>query len=227
MQEYKQDFIDFMLASGALRFGDFTLKSGRRSPYFMNAGAYVGGGQLARLGECYARAIEAHYGLDFDILFGPAYKGIPLAVATAIAIERLYGREVRYAANRKEEKDHGEAGIILGGPIKDGDRVVIIEDVTSSGKSIAETYPIIKAQGDVRVLGLIVSLDRMERGTGTLSALAEIRQSYDIEANAIVTIAEVVEYLRRGDAKAGASGAIIDDMTYRALIDYRSQYGVE
>ena len=139
MEQYKQEFINFMVESEVLKFGEFTLKSGRKSPFFMNAGAYVTGTQLRRLGEYYAKAIHDNYGLDFDVLFGPAYKGIPLAVATSMAISELYGKEVRYCSNRKEVKDHGDTGILLGSKLKDGDRVVIIEDVTTSGKSIEET----------------------------------------------------------------------------------------
>ena len=157
MESYKQEFIEFMVASDVLKFGEFTLKSGRKSPSFMNAGAYTTGTQLRKLGEYYAKAIHDHYGLDFDILFGPAYKGIPLSVATAMAISELYGKDVRYCSNRKEVKDHGDKGILLGSPIKDGDRVVIIEDVTTSGKSIEETFPIIQAQEEVEIKGLIVS----------------------------------------------------------------------
>ena len=149
MEQYKQEFINFMVESEVLKFGEFTLKSGRKSPFFMNAGAYVTGTQLRRLGEYYAKAIHDNYGLDFDVLFGPAYKGIPLAVATSMAISELYGKEVRYCSNRKEVKDHGDTGILLGSKLKDGDRVVIIEDVTTSGKSIEETFPILKSQADV------------------------------------------------------------------------------
>ena len=164
MEQYKQEFIGFMIESRVLQFGEFTLKSGRKSPFFMNAGAYVTGAQLKKLGEYYAKAIHDNYGLDFDVLFGPAYKGIPLTVATTMAISELYGKEIRYCSNRKEVKDHGDTGILLGSKLKDGDRVVIIEDVTTSGKSIEETFPIIKAQADVTVQGLMVSLNRMEKG---------------------------------------------------------------
>lgn len=155
MENYKQEFIDFMVESSVLKFGDFTLKSGRKSPFFMNAGSYVTGTQLRKLGEYYAKAIHDNFGLDFDVLFGPAYKGIPLSVATTMAISELYGKDIRYCSNRKEVKDHGDTGILLGSPIKDGDKVVIIEDVTTSGKSIEETFPIIKAQGDVEIKGLV------------------------------------------------------------------------
>ena len=155
MEQYKKEFIEFMVDCQVLKFGEFTLKSGRKSPFFMNAGAYVTGAQLIRLGEYYAAAIHERYGDDFDVLFGPAYKGIPLSVATVMAYSKLYGKEIRYCANRKEEKDHGDAGILLGSKLKDGDRVVIIEDVTTSGKSMEETVPIIRAQADVEIRGLI------------------------------------------------------------------------
>ena len=148
MEQYKQEFIEFMVDSQVLKFGEFTLKSGRKSPFFMNAGGYVTGTQLRKLGEYYAKAINDNYGLDFDVLFGPAYKGIPLSVATTMAISSLYGKDVRYCSNRKEEKDHGDTGILLGSKLKDKDRVVIIEDVTTSGKSIEETFPILKTQAD-------------------------------------------------------------------------------
>ena len=225
MEEYKKEFIDFMVDSQVLRFGNFTLKSGRKSPFFMNAGAYTTGSQLLRLGEYYAKAIHDHYGLDFDILFGPAYKGIPLAVATAMAISRLYGRDVRYCCNRKEIKDHGDKGILLGSKLRDGDRVLIIEDVTTSGASIAETYPIIRAQADVDVIGLIVSLNRMEVGReGKVTALEEIRAKYGFPTHAIVSMKEVVEHL----TKPGVNGKpFIDAKLRKALDAYYAEYGVK
>lgn len=146
MEDYKEQFISFMVESNVLKFGDFTLKSGRKSPFFMNAGAYVTGTQLRKLGGFYARAIHDRFGLDFDVLFGPAYKGIPLAVAASMAISEMYGVDVRYCSNRKEVKDHGDKGILLGSSLEDGSRVVIIEDVTTSGKSIEETWPILTSQ---------------------------------------------------------------------------------
>ena len=224
MEAYKSEFIDFMIESDVLKFGDFTLKSGRKSPFFMNAGAYVTGTQLRKLGEYYAKAIHDNYGLDFDILFGPAYKGIPLSVATTMAISELYGKDIKYCSNRKEVKDHGDTGILLGSKIKDGDRVVIIEDVTTSGKSIEETFPIIKAQADVEIKGLIVSLNRCERGKGEKSALQEIQELYGFPANAIVSMEEVVEYLynRTHDGKI-----IIDDAMKASIDAYYAQYGVK
>ncbi|MDR0220176.1 MAG: orotate phosphoribosyltransferase [Lachnospiraceae bacterium] len=224
MLPYKKDYINFMLECEALKFGDFTLKSGRRSPFFMNTGAYVLGWQLRRLGEFYARAINEEFGLDFDVLFGPAYKGIPLAAVTAIAISEHYGREIRYSANRKEVKDHGEASAFLGSEIAPGDRVVIIEDVTTTGQSIAETYPLITAPGDVTVVGLMVSLDRRERGSGAISALEEIKQRYGIAAFAIITMDEVIKYLY----KKRINGKVyIDEAKKKAIDDYYKIYGVK
>lgn len=222
MEQYKEEFIQFMVESDVLKFGEFTLKSGRKSPFFMNAGAYVTGTQLRRLGQYYAKAIHENYGEDFDVLFGPAYKGIPLSVATTIAFSELYGKDIRYCSNRKEVKDHGDTGILLGSPMKDGDRVVIIEDVTTSGKSIEETFPIIKAQGDVEIVGLMVSLNRMERGKGDKCALDEIKDLYGFETNAIVTMEEVVAYLYNQPC----NGKIVIDDTLKAAIDaYYEQYG--
>ena len=223
MQDYKKEFIEFMVESQVLKFGEFTLKSGRKSPFFMNAGLYQSGSQLERLGEYYARAIHDTYGLDFDVLFGPAYKGIPLAVATVMAISRLYGKEVRYCANRKEVKDHGDTGILLGAKLKDGDRVVIIEDVTTSGASMAETVPILRAQADVKILGLMVSLNRMEKGQeGKVSALEEIREKYGFPAGAIVTMGEVTEYLYNREVQGRVQ---IDDSMKKAIDAYYEQYG--
>ena len=224
MEQYKQDFIEFMVESQVLKFGEFTLKSGRKSPFFMNAGAYVTGTQLHRLGQYYARAIHEHYGDDFDVLFGPAYKGIPLSVATTMAYSELYGKEIRYCSNRKEVKDHGDTGILLGSRLKDGDRVVIIEDVTTSGKSIEETFTIIKAQADVTIKGLMVSLNRCEKGKGDKSALEEIRELYGFDANAIVSMKEVVEYLY---LKPCQGKVMIDEKMKQAIDDYYAVYGAK
>ena len=222
MESYKQEFIEFMVESQVLKFGEFTLKSGRKSPFFMNAGAYVTGAQLRKLGEYYARAIHDNYGLDFDVLFGPAYKGIPLSVATTMAISELYGKEIRYCSNRKEVKDHGDTGILLGSKLKDKDRVVIIEDVTTSGKSIEETFPIMKAQADVEVKGLIVSLNRMERGKGEKSALEEVRDLYGFPTAAIVSMKDVVEHLYNRECQGKI---VIDDQIKAAIDAYYEQYG--
>ena len=228
MEQYKKEFIDFMLECNVLKFGDFTLKSGRKSPFFMNAGAYVTGSQLMRLGEFYAQAIHANFGDDFDVLFGPAYKGIPLAVVTAIAYFKLYGKEVKYCSDRKEAKDHGaDKGDLLGYKIKDGDRVVIIEDVTTSGKSIEETYPKIKAQetteGGIKIVGEIVSLNRMERAPDTTkSALEVITENYKFPARAIVDMSDVIDVLYSN----GDKSVITDEI--KARIDaYYDEWGAK
>ena len=224
MEKYKQEFIEFMVDCGVLKFGDFVTKSGRKTPFFVNTGFYRTGAQLRKLGEYYAKAINDTFGTDFDVLFGPAYKGIPLTVATSMAINEHFGADIKYCSNRKEVKDHGDKGILLGSPIADGDKVVIIEDVTTAGTSIEETLPIIKAQGDVDVLGLVVSVDRRERGKGEKSALTEIQEKYGFRTTAIVTMKEVVEHLYNKEYK----GKVIIDDTLKAAIDaYYEQYGVK
>ena len=223
MEAYKKEFIEFMVDCDVLKFGDFTLKSGRKSPFFMNAGAYVTGSQLKKLGEYYARAIHETYGDDFDVLFGPAYKGIPLGVVTAIAYSELYGKEVRYCSDRKEEKDHGaDKGSFLGSKLKDGDRVIMIEDVTTSGKSMEETVPKVKDAADVTIVGLMVSLNRMERGKGDKSALEEIQETYGFPANAIVTMEDVITYLYNRPCQGKIQ---IDDKMKAAIDAYYEQYG--
>ena len=211
MEDYKKEFIEFMIDCEVLKFGDFVTKSGRKTPFFVNTGFYRTGAQLRRLGQYYARAIKETFGTDFNVLFGPAYKGIPLTVAATMSISEMYDADIRYCSNRKEVKDHG-------------DKVVIIEDVTTAGTSIEETLPIIKAQGDVNVLGLVVSVDRMERGKGTKSALKEIEEKYGFHTTAIVTMADVVEHLYNKPYK----GKVIIDDTLKAAIDaYYEQYGAE
>lgn len=224
MEQYKKEFIEFMIDCNVLKFGDFVTKSGRKTPFFVNTGFYRTGSQLKRLGEYYAQAIHDHFGFDFDVLFGPAYKGIPLSVAATIAISEKYDKDIRYCSNRKEVKDHGDKGILLGSPIQDGDKVIIIEDVTTAGTSIQETLPIIKAQGDVEVGGLVVSVDRMERGQGEKSALTEISEEYGMKTTAIVTMEEVVEHLYNKPYKGKV---IIDDKLKAAIDAYYDQYGVK
>ena len=225
MEAYKQEFIEFMVESDVLKFGEFTLKSGRKSPFFMNAGAYVTGSQLKKLGEYYAKAIHETYGDDFDVLFGPAYKGIPISVVTAIAYSELYGKEVRYCSDRKEEKDHGaDKGSFLGSKLQDGDRVVMIEDVTTSGKSMEETVPKVRGAANVEIVGLMVSLNRMEKGKGDKSALSEIKETYGFETNAIVTMEEVVEHLYNRECNGKI---VIDDKTKEAIDAYYEIYGVK
>ena len=226
MEQYKQEFIQFMVDSKVLKFGEFTLKSGRKSPFFMNAGGYVTGSQLRKLGEYYAKAIHDKYGDDFDVLFGPAYKGIPLAVVTAIAYSDLYGKEVRYCSDRKEEKDHGaDKGSFLGSKLQDGDRVIMIEDVTTSGKSMEETVPKVKGAADVTIVGHMVSLNRMEVGKGgEKCALDEVKDLYGFETAAIVDMNEVVECLYNKEV----NGEVLIDDTLKAAIDaYYEQYGAK
>ena len=224
MESYKEEFIHFMIDCEVLRFGDFVTKSGRKTPFFVNTGFYRTGSQLKKLGEFYAKAIKESFGTDFDVLFGPAYKGIPLSVATTIALSEEYGADIRYCSNRKEEKDHGEGGSLLGGPIGEGDRVVIIEDVTTAGTSIRETMPIIKAAGASEIRGLCVSVDRGERGTGEKSALKEIEEEFGIRTTAIVTMKEVTECLWN---RPYNGRTIIDDEIKAAIDRYMDEYGAK
>ncbi len=218
MNGYKHEFIDFMLECGVLKFGTFTLKSGRISPFFMNAGGYETGKQLRKLGEFYAQAIHDQYGDDFDVLFGPAYKGIPLAVVTAEAYYDLFGKEIRYCSDRKEEKDHGaDKGSFLGTKLKDGDRVIMIEDVTTSGKSMEETVPKVRNAANVEIKGLMVSLDRAEKGKSDKSALAEVSELYGFPTAAIVSVPEIVDSLRQRD--------MLDTKLEADLKHYYEQYG--
>ena len=224
MESYKREFIQFLESAGVLKFGDFTAKSGRKIPYFINAGMIKTGEEIAKLGEFYAKAYFEKVGKKATVLYGPAYKGIPLSVAASIAISQKYDADIRYCSNRKEVKDHGDKGILLGGPIGDGDKVVIIEDVTTAGTSIGETLPILQAQGKVDVLGLVVSVDRMERGQGEKSALCEISEKYGLKTTAIVTMKEVIEHLYNRPYKGKV---IIDDTLMAAINAYYEQYGAK
>jgi orotate phosphoribosyltransferase len=224
MEQYKKEFIEFMIDSNVLTFGDFTTKSGRKTPFFINAGNYKTGKQLKRLGEFYAEAIKETFGDDFNILFGPAYKGIPLSVTTSVALSTLYDINVSYCSNRKEVKDHGDTGILLGSKLKDNDKILIIEDVTTAGTSIYETMPILKSQADVSVIGLIISVDRMEKGKGETSALTQIQQEFNMRTHAIVTMSEVVEYLYNREINGTV---IIDDEMKSRIEDYYKLYGAK
>jgi orotate phosphoribosyltransferase len=223
MEDYKAEFIEFMVSSDVLKFGDFTLKSGRKSPFFMNAGAYVTGEQLHRLGLYYAQAIADNFGLDFDVVFGPAYKGIPLSVVTVMGLKELFDKDARYCSNRKEIKDHGDKGILLGSSLSDGDRVIMVEDVTTSGKSIDETYPLLKSQADVEVKGLMVSLNRMEVGRGGQKcALDEVSDRYGFPTASIVTMRDVTDALYNHEVDGRV---VIDDDIKAALDSYYEKYG--
>jgi len=221
MKQYKKDFIHFMIDAGVLIFGDFTTKSGRKTPFFINAGNYKTGEHLSRLGDFYAEAINDNY-TDFNIIYGPAYKGIPLAVTAAISLNKNYNINVSFCSNRKEVKDHGDTGILLGSKIKDGDKILIIEDVTTAGTSIYENMPIIQAQGNVDVIGLIISVDRMEKGQGEKSALVELEETFGFKPCAIVTMEEVVSYLYNKEIDGKV---IIDDKMKNMIDEYYKIYG--
>ncbi|HEY5523714.1 MAG TPA: orotate phosphoribosyltransferase [Clostridium sp.] len=224
MQQYKKDFIEFMIECGVLTFGDFITKSGRKTPFFVNTGNYRKGSQLKKLGEFYATAIKENFVQDYSIVYGPAYKGIPLSVTTTIALSDMFGIDVNYCSNRKEVKDHGDKGILLGSKITDGDKILIVEDVTTAGTSIYETMPILNGQGKVEVAGLIISVDRMERGQGEKSALTEIREKFGFKTCAIVTMAEVREYLYNKEINGKV---IIDDEINGRIDDYYKEYGAK
>ena len=192
---YKQEFIKFMVRSGVLTFGDFTAKSGRKTPYFINTGNYKTGAQAARLGEFYAQCLTENIPGKVDALFGPAYKGIPLSVSTAIALANNHGRDVNYCFNRKEAKDHGEGGVMVGYKLQDGDKVVIIEDVITAGTAMRESLPILAAAAKVEVVGVIISVDRTEKGKGEKSAIQEIRDEFGIPVYSIVTAREIIDNL--------------------------------
>ncbi len=212
MEQYQNDFVDFMLEIGALKFGEFTLKSGRVSPYFFNAGQFNQGNHLSRLGQFYAQAIEAS-GIKFDVLFGPAYKGIPLVAATAIALNDSYNRSVPYSFNRKEAKDHGEGGNIVGHPLE-GD-ILIIDDVITAGTAIREAKDIINANG-AKTKGVVVALDRQEKGKGELSAIQEVEQNFGIAVVSIINLSHIVDYLKANN----------DENIISRIESYHSQYGI-
>jgi len=219
LTQNQRDFVNFMLEEGALKFGDFTLKSGRKSPFFMNMGTFNEGKQLYKLGHYYAAAIYDAYGTDFNVLFGPSYKGIPLAVATAMILSNNYGLNVCYCSNRKEIKDHGDSGILLGRKLKDGDKVVMIEDVTTSGKSMDETVPIVRAQADIEIVGLMVSLNRHEASVegGTTTALEDVASKYGFPTGAIVSMPEVISYMQERE--------LLNSEQILAIEKYYAQYG--
>ena len=196
MYKYKTDFIDFMVSAGVLTFGDFVTKSGRQTPYFVNTGNYRTGAQLYKLGKFYAECIMRNVGSDFDILFGPAYKGIPLAAVTAASLYADYGVDKQYCFNRKEAKDHGEGGVLVGAKLKAGDRVLIIEDVITAGTAVRETLPILKAAADVSISDMVISVDRMEKGYSGNTAVAEIKNEFGISVHSIVNVREIIEHLR-------------------------------
>jgi len=218
------EFVDFMVRAGVLTFGDFVGKSGRHMPYFVNAGRYRTGAHIATLGRWYADTLVATWGDGFDVLFGPAYKGIPLVVTTAMALHERHGIDVGFCFNRKEAKDHGEGGVLVGHELADGDRVVIVEDVTTAGTSIRETVPILRAAAAVHLVGLIVSVDRAERGTrDDITALAEVGDEFGIPTTSIVDIDTIVEVLR---GRTVDGNVVLGDDDLSRIADYRARYGV-
>lgn len=221
MEAYKKDFIDFMVESKVLTFGDFTTKSGRKTPFFINTGNYKTGRQIARLGEFYAKAIQSRF-VKVEILFGPAYKGIPLVITTSMALTSLFNNDVSFCFNRKEVKDHGEGGSLVGSKLQNGDRVLIIEDVTTAGTSIRETIPLLKSVAAIEVVGLIVSVDRMEKGLGEKTALTELQEEFAMPTGAIVTLDEIIDHLYNNEDSAEQ---IIDDATMKRIEEYRKKYG--
>lgn len=212
MPSYSQEFLKFAIEHNVLKFGHFTLKSGRQSPYFFNAGLFNSGKSLASLSSFYAQAIQAS-GLEFDVLFGPAYKGIPLAAATSIALFQQYHRDIPFCFNRKEAKDHGEGGLLVGAPLKG--KVLLIDDVITAGTAIRESLSLIRKQG-AEPVGVVVALDRQERGLRHLSAIQELEQQENIRIISISNLAEMLEYLK-------SQGAF---ETLQVVKDYREQYGV-
>lgn len=223
MRQYKQDFIEFMVQAGVLTFGDFITKSGRKTPFFINTGNYNTGMEMKQLGEYYAQALHEGLGSDFDCLFGPAYKGIPLAVTAGIALAESFNHDVGVTFNRKEVKDHGEGGSLVGYKLSDGDRVVIVEDVTTAGTSVRESVPILKGAAAVNVKALIVSVDRMERGQTERGALAELREEFGLITIPIVTLDDIVEHLHNREI----NGTVLVDDAMKDRIDaYRAEYGV-
>lgn len=222
MQDFQREFIDFMFDAGVLTFGDFTTKSGRKTPYFLNTGNYRSGAQANRLGEYYARAILARKDIEFDVLFGPAYKGIPLVVGAAMQLASKFDRDAGYCFNRKEAKDHGEGGVLVGHKLQDAERVLIVEDVTTAGTSIRETVPILRRAAQIRLAGLVVSVDRQERGQGPKSALAEVAEQFEMPCFAIVTIDEVIEHL---SARTQDGRPLLDEQQMQRIRAYRAEYG--
>ena len=221
---YREEFIHFMVRSGVLTFGDFTTKSGRKTPYFVNTGNYKTGAQAARLGDYYAACIQEHMPGGVDALFGPAYKGIPLAVAAASSLYRGYGRDLPYCFNRKEAKDHGEGGSMVGYKPREGDRIAIIEDVVTAGTAVRETIELFKSVADVTFAALFVSVDRMERGTRDCTTLDELRQDYGIQVYPIVTVREVISFLHNNPVDGKV---YIDDAMKGKMEAYLAQYGAK
>ena len=222
MESHKRELIEFLVRCEVLRFGDFTAKSGRKTPYFVDAGRIGSGAQISALARFYARGILEQLQVEHDVLFGPAYKGIPLVVATAMALHDQHGRDVAFCFNRKEAKDHGEGGVLVGHRLRDGDRVVVVEDVTTAGTSVRETLPLLQRAARVQPVGLIIAVDRMERGTGQQGTLRELAETYGLRTCALVTIEEIMAHLHN---RAIDGRVVLDDALHARMVEYRQQYG--
>ncbi|MGC8769619.1 MAG: orotate phosphoribosyltransferase [Brevinematia bacterium] len=218
----KEEFIKFLVESNVLKFGDFITKSGRKTPFFINTGSYVSGSQMSKLGGFYAESIKANFGEDWDVLYGPAYKGIPLSAITIAKLYELYRIDKKFCFNRKEIKDHGEGGKIIGHIPQDNEKIIIIEDVITAGTSVRESVELLKEIANVKIIGLIVSVDRMEKGKGNKSALKEVSEEFGIKTASIVNIEEIVEFLYNKDVNGKV---YIDDDMLKKIKDYRSLYG--
>ena len=216
---YKQQFIKFMVENGVLKFGEFTLKSGRKAPYFINTGNYKSGAQLSKLGEYYAHCIVDN-GIEADTLVGPAYKGIPLAVTTAVSLYQNHGKDLNYTFDRKEVKDHGEGGLFVGKQLVDGERVILIEDVMTSGKALREMLPKLEQAAKVKIAGMVISVDRMEKGLeSNLSAVQEVYKEFGVKVYSIVTVADIIDAIEDGT---------IEGKEYlEKMKEYRKTYGVD
>ncbi len=221
---YREEFIHFMVRSGVLTFGDFVTKSGRKTPYFVNTGNYKTGAQAAQLGDYYAACIQERVPDGIEALFGPAYKGIPLVVSAASSLYRNYGRDLPYCFNRKEVKDHGEGGMMVGYRPQDGDRIAVIEDVVTAGTAVKESIQLFKQVADVRMEALFVSVDRMERGSRECTTLRELQEDYGIQVYPIVTIREIIQYLHNQPVEGKV---YIDDEMRGRMEDYLDWYGAK
>jgi len=219
---YKEEFIEFMLESEALSFGDFVTKSGRKTPFFINTGKYKTGEQISKLGGFYAECILENMGNKFDVLYGPAYKGIPLAVSAGIALFKNHGMNVNYCFNRKEEKDHGEGGSLIGYVPKNGDRIILIEDVITAGTSVRESIQLLKSLADVNIAGLIISVNRMEKGQGEKTAIQEVEDEFGIKTMSISTIKDIVAHLH---GKSINGKIVLGDAIKRHIDEYMKLYG--
>lgn len=222
MQQYKKDFIEFLVRADVLKFGDFTLKSGRRCPYFLNFGDVYSGADISELGKYYAQALLENVKY-FDVLFGPAYKGIPISVATSIALAEKFDMDVDYAYNRKEAKDHGEGGNIVGAKINSDSKVVILDDVMTAGTALRESLGLLKAAGAPEIKAVLIAADRMERGQGEKSAVMEVNDEYGINVYSIVDLDEIVDYLSGREINGKV---VLDDSKLSKMKEYRLEYGI-